>query len=63
MMQQLLTTSRQLTLGAYKHETECTNTRYTPSTNAQAHAHTHTHTHTHIHTPLHAKAALYAHSI
>lgn len=23
MMQQLLTTSRQLTLGAYKHETEC----------------------------------------
>lgn len=24
MMQQLLTTSRQLTLGAYKHETECT---------------------------------------
>lgn len=26
MMQQLLTTSRQLTLGAYKHETECTYT-------------------------------------
>lgn len=26
MMQQLLTTSRQLTLGAYKHETECKKT-------------------------------------
>ncbi|KAG9339939.1 hypothetical protein JZ751_022254 [Albula glossodonta] len=29
MMQQLLTTSRQLTLGAYKHETECEYQRFT----------------------------------
>lgn len=29
MMQQLLTTSRQLTLGAYKHETECKYQHYT----------------------------------
>ena len=32
MMQQLLTTSRQLTLGAYKHETECEYSTSTPPT-------------------------------
>nr|XP_020455220.1 YEATS domain-containing protein 4 isoform X2 [Monopterus albus] len=35
MMQQLLTTSRQLTLGAYKHETECMCTSYTMNIETQ----------------------------
>lgn len=32
MMQQLLNTTRQLTLGAYKHETECEAPLHTPLT-------------------------------